>query len=249
MAPQDAFSWPNPPPGMSRATERFWNHRGEDGWGPGGGSNRYVSDPAAPVDAPTVLEMPFGPCNDCGSSSMGNQVVKRFDVSGGELWIESWHKWSANWALNPSQSSKLMYIFDVGQINSPTYLVARSTNSDPYAPMRIALSLQGQDNTDCGLRESHTVWSNSAGALPRDQWIRLTTYLRHNSPGQCDAAVQVWVNGRLAIDAAGFRFRDPTYEGRLAWAGINFNPVWGGGRADLPGEQTLRTAYLVALTR
>jgi hypothetical protein len=238
---------------MTIVTERFWNQNGEDNWGTNsGGANRYVSDPSAPVDAPTVLEMPFGPCASCGSSGLGNKVVKNWVnkglPSGREVWIEHVFKYSANWASNPA-ANKIYYPTVRNKPNHPTFIGTRPTTVQPDAPLRIALSLGGQDNTACG-HAHKSIWFNGRlpeAEIPRGQWVNVTTYLRTNDHGVCNAVVKVWVNNVQVIDATNFIFVEPGVSNE--WWALNFDPVYGGGPAPIPAEQTLRTAYLMAMIK
>lgn len=260
LLPPPPDTLPPPPSGWDiptdavKVTERGFNVNGGDNWSTNaGGANRYVSDPSAPIDPDIVLEMPFGPCASCGSSGLGNKVVKNWVnrdglPSGREVWIEHVLKYSANWASNPA-ANKIYYPTVRNKANHPTFIGTRPTTVQPDAPLRIALSLGGQDNTACG-HAHKSIWFN--GAMPgaeikRGQWHTVRTYLRTNDHGVCNAVVKIWVDGHLVVNATNFIFVEPGVSNE--WWALNFDPVYGGGPAPIPAEQTLRTAYMSAHVR
>jgi hypothetical protein len=59
--------------------------------------------------------------------------------------------------------------------------------------------------------------------------------------------VKIWVDGNLVVDATNFIFVEPGVSNE--WWALNFDPVYGGGPAPIPAEQTLRTAYMSAHVR
>jgi hypothetical protein len=246
--PDQEVTPPTPPPGMTQVTERFWNQNGEDNWGTGAGANRYVTDNTAPIDAPTVLEMPFGPCASCGSSGLGNRVAKNWGgqglATGREVWVEHTLKYSANWASNPT-ANKIWYL-DLGNFR-PLFLATRPVDSNnQYSAMRLAMALQGQDNRACG-HKSAGIWFRPNAEIVRGQWHTIQVYLRTNDPGVCNAVAKIWLDGNLVVDQSNFVFVDPGVSN--LWTKINFDPVYGGGPAPIPALQTLRTAYMKVLVK
>lgn len=60
-----------------------------------------------------------------------------------------------------------------------------------------------------------------AGLLGPDRWICVEQYLKLNTPGQEDGMLQVWVDGRLALENNNLRLRDlPTIHIEEVWMNV-----------------------------
>lgn len=80
-------------------------------------------------------------------------------------------------------------------------------------------------------------WAGSglAGLLGPDRWVCLEQHLRLNTPGQHDGQLQVWVDGRLALEMDQLRVRDQPYI-RIEQLWMN---VFHGGTRKAPRDMNL----------
>jgi hypothetical protein len=79
------------------------------------------------------------------------------------------------------------------------------------------------------------------GLIPNGEWRCIEQYVKLNTPGQSDGELRGWVDGRLAFERTGFRFRtvDSVRIDRI-W--LN---VYHGGTEPSPARQTLYIDNLV----
>lgn len=79
-------------------------------------------------------------------------------------------------------------------------------------------------------------WTATAlGVLERNRWYCIEQHVRLNSPGQHDGVFRAWIDGKLAFERAGIRFRDiPELAIEMIW--VN---VYHGGQTPSPHDQHL----------
>lgn len=79
-------------------------------------------------------------------------------------------------------------------------------------------------------------WSDSGRALfERNRWYCIEQYVKVNRPGQKDAVIRAWIDGRSVFERTGFRVRDtPSIKIEQIWMN-----VWYGGTAPSPQDQHL----------
>lgn len=79
-------------------------------------------------------------------------------------------------------------------------------------------------------------WTATAlGVLERNRWYCIEQHVRLNTPGRHDGVFRAWVDGKLAFEQAGIRFRDiPELAIEMIW--VN---VYHGGQTPSPHDQHL----------
>jgi hypothetical protein len=82
-------------------------------------------------------------------------------------------------------------------------------------------------NSDYGFSVGRGSWTFQAGT-----WNTITQYVKLNTPGSENGAVQVWWNGNLVISAQNIEFRDYA---NSTFVGVHFQTFFGGKSRPLIG--------------
>src|SRR5690606_31257881 len=85
----------------------------------------------------------------------------------------------------------------------------------------------------------------STGLLEKNRWYSVEQYVRMNRPKKEDGVLKAWIDGRLALDLTGLRFRDvPELKVESVWMN-----VYHGGIEDAPADLTLFIDNLIVAKR
>ncbi|MFQ5745730.1 MAG: Ig-like domain-containing protein [Gemmatimonadota bacterium] len=235
--PSQSTGHPNEPAGMTPATERSFDAMIEDGWwwngsnGNPSGNLKILSDPTAPVSAPSVLQIRYpagfgggkSPYRHFGKSVRGHRWK--------EIYVSYWIQFSSNWYGHPKSGvNKMVYIPQAGFASNPLYVIAEGTKSGP-----LTLQVRTQDPR---FRNRNLSVNRGTGRIRRGSWHQIEVYARFNSGSNSDGVVRFWLDGSPAGDYSNVQLS--TGNDSKVWSVVKFDAVWGGTGQTVPQDQYLR---------
>ena len=165
------------------------------------------------------------PC--CVGGSQGVNVYKRFNSGAFANGVERFYQ--AGWVYfktpGGDRDGPMRKLFwnqdtDAGTQNS----AALTTNSIAGV---ISFTYGNNAAAECGVSAVNAF--TQVGGVSWDAWTRLKLYVKHNTPGQADGIVRLWVNGSLVGENVSFVTRGSCTEGsKLLAVGWQLNISPGG---------------------
>lgn len=125
--------------------------------------------------------------------------------------------------------------------------VSTAIPQDHAARGRLLLSTYAYHAGADGRYGESLIWADAAlaGLVTTDQWVCIEQRVRLNAPGAADGVLQVWVDGRLALDRSDLRLRDrPDIRIEEVWMN-----VFHGGAGAAPQDLHLYLDQVVVARR
>jgi hypothetical protein len=211
--------WPNEPGEFGAIADQPWNAAVGGGWNRRpDGTDRIVSDAAAPMSPTNVLEYIYS----IGLVDGVAPATQYYPLSTKEVFVGLWWKPSNPWQGDISSVNKIQFL----QVqNSSIYMAMYGPNGGPY-----------ELRCDAQWPEQGTAWlvpNVSSGRVTLGQWHRLEWYLKYESRyGARDGVIRWWLDGVLAGSYANVRY--PNDSGFVEY---QISPTWGGNTGDVKTQR------------
>lgn len=168
----------------------------------------------------------------------GYKFAQKIGSEPEEIYFRYYLRFASNW--NPSWDGKLPGT--AGRYNAGGWGGNVSTGSNGWSargifevPNRDGAVPIGNYVYHVGMSQwgDHFLWQNEGlGNLQKNRWYCIEQYLKLNTPGSNNGVMRGWVDGKLAFEKSGLRFRDVS---RLKIEEVWFN-VYHGGDATPPAD-------------
>lgn len=221
------------PTGMNFVTARAYTAFGENGWYDGQPNGNFVitADPGAPSSTVGRMTFPAGSGttwlagNAPGTSSSSTLPAdKRYR----QIYIAFWLKVSSNWYGNPVVN-KIGFGWIGGKPKFCYALQGGGTN-----PLVLQMRLQGlfSGGSDGAINLPNNLGN---GTFSRGAWHFVEMVAVANSNGAANGQVYWWLDGQPVGSATNIAWVGATESS--TWETVSWQPVWGGGAAEIPQDQ------------
>jgi hypothetical protein len=181
------------------------------------GGSALDGSASAPGSASTSLRFEY-------SSGMSNghapdKVWVNF-AGQSELWTRYYFKYSSNYYFHPIDNKQAYWYIQNSSLSTNWYVSCSSNRK-----MRMVFQR--------GSQGSGTRWSNTGynPTIERNVWYEITTRVVLNTGEQSNGIFQMWINGKLVIDARDVPFLVGPDVGKKVNS-MAFDPVFGGNSGE-----------------
>ena len=222
-----------------------WNNLTEPGWvyntgqcGCGGTVDTTANSPAGGG----VFRSTFMAQN--ATTSVGGGTANFTQVSGRDIYVGHWVKWSPGFTWNPI-GTKIDYQWVALNSTATGATNAFTIRVQPGGyGFALDITIQGNGAVLMGL--PHTVYNNTGGSMNfqtgRWYWLEYHTKLNDvtgSAPATLEQIIangvlEVWVDDVLKASYSNLRFVDKPGQ---SWANVLHSPEWGGGGGLIPVTQ------------
>ena len=188
------------------------------------------------------------------STSMGCGRGEYNGLSGTELYVGHWIKFSSNFTYNPL-STKIDYMWTAQpSVTNNTYGAFTLREQSNGARLAVDITIQGNGQLGPNSVTPHTVYANFNPPIQRGEWYWLEYHVRMNDVACSGGSVacvtpngllEVWLNDNLQMRLTNVRWIDIAGN---TWKTFLHSAEWGGGGGTIPDIQYMWYDHTVIST-